>query len=119
MLSAARYGTLLVIPASIGRPIVERLGGGSNRASSPTGLIIRVRELRHCADGMMHSGHSQLHTEARHVEGSVCRAARNVWRLPVTQLARISGPLVLGGCVQSKATRMTPQKLTHPTADPN
>ena len=49
MPGAARYGTLLAIPASIGRPIVERPGGGSNRASSPTGLIIRVRELRHCA----------------------------------------------------------------------
>ena len=48
MLSAARYGTLLAIPAPVGGPIAERPCGGSNRASSPTG--VRLGELRHCAD---------------------------------------------------------------------
>ena len=47
MPSAARYGTLLAIPAPIGGPIVERPSGGSNQVSSPTG--IRIGELRHCA----------------------------------------------------------------------
>ena len=48
MPSAARYGTLLAIPAPIGEPIVERPRGGSNRASSPTG--IRIGESKHCVD---------------------------------------------------------------------
>ena len=62
---------------------------------------------------MMHRGHSQLRTVTKHVEGSVCREARNGARLGLVSVCRISGPLMLSEGAQSTATQLTPQ--THPT----
>ena len=68
---------------------------------------------------MMYRGNSQLRTVTKHVEGSVCREARNGARLGLVSACRISGPLVLSEGVQSTATQLTPQTPTHPASDPN